>query len=471
MLKTLSSVNSWWQTGVIPAEYIFAAKRNELLEIINLLTERRITVVSGPRRVGKSILLFNTIEHLLAGGVTAKRILHFSGDDVGLFLDGSTIIDIISTFCNDVLGENIAALSDMIYIFIDEIHFIKNWQQYLKNYFDRRLKIKFIVSGSSSTHLFDGAIESLMGRCDDVYVFPLSFREFIQFDIVYNGNNVDISPTNDLHLSDAINNPAVFHKTVIKLIPYMTNYEAKITLALNNYLLTGGYPEWFETKTVAQWQRRLEQDIVQKSLYRDIVSIHGITNPEYLEKILHFIAANQGQTTSYSTIAQTVGADSVTVTTYIRYLCQACLLGLLENYSANAGKIIRKNRKLFVYDSGICNALTRTQTLSPEIFGQAAENCVRELFQKHADYNHNKLYYWRDGDKEVDLIADTKNAITPIEIKYRNEIKQNDLKGLTAFENQYSPATSLIITKQTLINDGKRYYYPLWLFALAKYQT
>ena len=133
-----------------------------------------------------------------------KRILLFSGDDPSLFFNESDkLSDVLDIYFNEILEENISRLTDKVYIFIDEIHFIKNWQNYLKVYFDRKYKIKFIVTGSSSMHLFKDANESLLGRIENIYVLPLTFNQFLNFYMTYVSKEKDIEiPKIDLNNMD-----------------------------------------------------------------------------------------------------------------------------------------------------------------------------------------------------------------------------------------------------------------------------
>lgn len=89
--------------------------------------------------------------------------------------------DVLEIYFNDILQESINNLKSKVYIFIDEIHFIKNWQNYLKVYFDRKYDIKFIVTGSLLVNLFKDTSESLLGRIENIYVLPLTFNQFFNF--------------------------------------------------------------------------------------------------------------------------------------------------------------------------------------------------------------------------------------------------------------------------------------------------
>ena len=117
--------NDWWATGKSSVDSAYKLARNELHTVISSLEARRIQIIIGPRRVGKSTLMQQAIGHLLRAGVEPRRILFFSCDDPTLF-DGKTSIgDVIEGYLSDVLhGEVIYPTSSFaknISIFVKSI--------------------------------------------------------------------------------------------------------------------------------------------------------------------------------------------------------------------------------------------------------------------------------------------------------------------------------------------------------------
>ena len=83
--------NDWWTTGKSFVDSSYALARNELVTVTDGLEARRIQLIIGPRRVGKSILMQQAIGHLLRAGTEPKRILFFSCDDPTIFNGKTTI--------------------------------------------------------------------------------------------------------------------------------------------------------------------------------------------------------------------------------------------------------------------------------------------------------------------------------------------------------------------------------------------
>lgn len=466
MKSSLIATNSWWKDEKINEQFLLGRKRSEFSDIIERINSKRILSIIGPRRVGKSTLIYQTINYLLEEqNIDHKRILFFSGDDPSLFFDDNDkLSDVLDVYFNEILEENISEITSKVYVFIDEIHFIKNWQNYLKTYFDRKYNIKFIITGSSSMHLYKDANESLLGRIENIYVLPLTFNQFMNFYMTYIAKDEDINiPKIDLSNMD---------KSIKELetIYNDANLKAKIQRILKRYILVGGYPEYFEIRDIEVWQKQLAEDIITRGIYKDILTIYNIKSPEILEKLLYYIAANNSQNFSYSGIANTFGIDTVTIMTYLGYLKQAFLINILENYSNNIAKIIRANKKLSILDNGIQNSLLKQKEIDSDTAGHIVESMVDFDFRLLCEKDNYKQFYYRNSDKEeIDLIIDRNIDIIPIEVKYTNQIESSDLKVINKFIEEHrdkginQAKFGIVVTKDILKKMDNLYFIPYWL--------
>ena len=464
--SSLILTNTWWNNEKINEKFLLGRKRKEFKDIIEKIDNKRILSIIGPRRVGKSTLIYQTINHLIESKkVNPKRILLFSGDDPSLFFnENDKLSNVLDLYFEEILNENISKLTDKVYIFIDEIHFIKNWQSYLKNYFDRKYNIKFIITGSSSMHLFKDANESLLGRIENIYVLPLTFNQFLNFYMTYILKEADI----EIPQTDLDNIDKSFEK--LEKIYKNKDLKEKVQKILKKYILVGGYPEYFEIKDVEVWQRQLSEDIITRGIYKDILTIYNIKSPEILEKLLYYIATNNSQSFAYSGIASTFGVDTVTIMTYLGYLKQAFLINVLENYSHNIAKIIRTNKKLSVLDNGIQNSLLKQKIINSDLEGHIIESMVDFNFRLLCEKENYKQFYYRNSDKEeIDIIIDKNINIVPIEVKYTNQIENSDLKVINKFIAEHENSSinkaefGIIVTKDILKKEGFLYFIPYWL--------
>lgn len=464
--SSLSITNPWWNNEKINEQFLLGRKRNEFNDIIEKIDNKRILSIIGPRRVGKSTLIYQTINYLLEEQkVDNKRILLFSGDDPSLFFDeNDKLSNVLDVYFDEILEENISKLTSKVYVFIDEIHFIKSWQNYLKTYFDRKYNIKFIITGSSSMHLFKDANESLLGRIEDIYVLPLTFNQFMNFYMTYISKDSDIEiPKIDFNNMD---------ESIKKLedIYYNQDLKFKIKKILKKYILVGGYPEYFEVKDIEVWQKQLSEDIITRGIYKDILTMYNIKSPEILEKLLYYIAANNSQAFAYSGIASTFGIDTVTIMTYLGYLKQAFLINILENYSNNIAKVIRTNKKLSILDNGIQNSLLKQKDIDSDLAGHIVESMVDFDFRLLCEKENYKQFYYRNSDKEeIDIIIDRNIDIIPIEVKYTNQIENSNLKVINKFIEEHQDKGinqakfGIVVTKDILKKEGSLYFIPYWL--------
>ena len=463
--ESLIISNYWWKNNDISAKFLYKRNREEFYNIIEKLDNKRILSIIGPRRVGKSTLLYQTINYLIKEKkVDRKRILFFSGDDPSLFFnENDKLSDVLEIYFNNILYESASSLKEKVYIFIDEIHFIKNWQNYLKIYYDRKYNVKFIITGSSSLHLFKDANESLLGRIENIYILPLSFNQFFNFYLKYVLNDKDIIlPKFNFDEPD---------KSFKNLENFFYNENLKITIKkiLDEYILVGGYPEYFEDRDINTWQKNLSDDIITRGIYKDILTMYNIKSPDILEKIMYYIASNNSQTFSYNSLTKIFGIDTVTMINYIGYLKQAFLINIVDNYSSNMAKIIRSNKKLSILDNGILNSLLKRKELSSNDIGHIIESMfafdMRLICEKE---NYNEYYYRNDLKEEIDIILDRKIDTIPIEVKYTNKIETSDTKSIIKFLNRTNSNSpyGIIITKDIYKKENNLYYIQYWLFNL-----
>jgi len=463
MISSLGRRNDWWVTRKSNEGSVFEVARDELRYVNEKMAERRIQLIVGPRRVGKSTVMHQSIDHLLKSGIDPKRILFFSCDDPNIFDGKINIGNIIDYYTNDILHESVNNLDDKIYIFIDEIHKQPDWQLWLKSYYDPGYKIKFVVSGSSASHLFDGSKESLLGRTDIIRMLPMGLYQFCKFWAVYKKADKINEVIKHIPELNFYENPVEYFETVYEKEWVWDNYKPYVNQALQEFILIGGYPEYFSEIDLRLWQKRLVDDIIGQGLYRDIVSIHKINSPDKLEKLLFFISDNNGKDFNMKTIADTIGCDNETVNNYLTYLSQAYMTIILSIYSSNTGKILRRNKKLYLTDTGPANAMLRLNSIDETRSGELIESiCVRDAFNV-CENNFWSLHYWREKDNEVDFVIDRKADIIPVEVKYRNDIKPIDFKQFKhAFPDKNIPVY-IVITKDLLKKADDILYIPFWL--------
>ncbi|HWR57838.1 MAG TPA: AAA family ATPase, partial [Thermodesulfovibrionales bacterium] len=169
--KSLIERNPWWITGKVPEGLLGISRIDYLNRINENLKNRKLFAILGIRRSGKSTLIYQCIDQLLAAKVSPKKIIYINTDD--LEKQSREELERALDFCQQ---KNMVTIKDQkLYVFIDEIQNVKGWQLLLKKFYDLKYAAKIIVSGSSSSIIYKNSSESLAGRISFLEVFPLTF--------------------------------------------------------------------------------------------------------------------------------------------------------------------------------------------------------------------------------------------------------------------------------------------------------
>src|SRR5690606_29837466 len=173
IIERLRYENPWWVTGEIPGIYASMSKRlyfDLFYPYVKETDVRRALVLMGPRRVGKTVMMFHAIHELIQEKINPQKIF-FVGIDNPIYVNLSLqdILDLCkeATQCKEL---------DNAYVFFDEIQYLKDWERHLKVLVDTYPVTKFIVSGSAAAALRWHSTESGAGRFTDFMLPPLTFR-------------------------------------------------------------------------------------------------------------------------------------------------------------------------------------------------------------------------------------------------------------------------------------------------------
>lgn len=439
MEDSLFFYNPWWTKGAVPRHMLKEFKRHAFYRLKNYMKLNRILVLKGPRRVGKTTILYQLIDDMLHENTKPENILYLSLDDPKLKIDFDRILDFYQT---KILKNNLLD-SGTVYVILDEVQFLENWQHYVKKYYDRNYPVKFMISGSSATLIRQGA-ESLMGRTVEETLLPFSFREFFEY-----------------HAKEKIETKRLGEIDLV----HLKKYEAKAKIIFEKYMLKGGFPNIFEVEETEVWQKLVKDDIIDKAIYRDIVSSYDIKKPELLEKLVFYLADITGQILNVTNISGSIGLSREYANRYIHYLKSAYLVFTLKKYSKSVEKTVRSNEKVFIIDQGIANALLNKIKISDLFAGHLAETMVAKHLINH------ESYYWKNH-YEIDFVVKARNTLIPIEVKYQAQINNSDLKGLGSFMEKFKIGRGIVVTKDLFdtkaIGNRELLFVPAWLFLLSE---
>lgn len=459
---SLHNINTWWKTGETDQIYLHKRIRSEFTEILKSLGSSQITNITGPTGTGKTALMYQTINHLLHSQVSAQRILFFGGDEMTLFGEHRSIGSVLEIFATDILHENLFALKAPVYIFIDDIQFIDDWQVYLLNYIKKAVNIKFIISQTLSGI----SIRELPPESEiKVKVMPLTQQQFAEFYSAYKNIDIDLIRFKSLLPGTALfENPSEYFEVLSANAYALGDFKPYKVQIMDEYLLYGGYPAYFVTSKAEEWQSKL-LDIIDRSLYRDVAAAYSIKSPQKLKKLMFLIASLGKAEQSFGSIGRALYVDTSTIIGYITFLRESGFAGVAENYSMNSaqkGRVVRKNKRLYIYDTGIGNALLKNTEITADYEKYVAGAC-RYMAHEYAVSNGGETYFWKDGSREVDIIIRIGDALIPVSINYQQKFSDRTEKSIRVFMRNYGAKNAIIITKDKLKKADGIFYIPYWM--------
>lgn len=288
-------------------------KRDKYLnDLINRMHNGMIKVVTGIRRCGKSYLLFNIFKnYLLEHGVASSHIITIELDQRKnkKYRDPDTILDYIESLIED---------DEQYYIMLDEVQMLQEFEEVLNSLLHIR-NADIYVTGSNSKFLSKDVITEFRGRGDEIHIYPLTFKEFIE---AYDG---------DMYRGWA------------------------------EYVVYGGLPLTVTMKTEEQKISYLT-NLFKETYLKDIIERHHIEKTQELEDLVNILASAIGSLTNppkieatfKSAIQSTISLN--TIRQYIEHLEDAFIINKANRYNVKGRKYIGTPLKYYFEDVGLRNA-------------------------------------------------------------------------------------------------------------------
>ena len=420
ILSILMNYNPWWQNGMVPKSFLKDFKRCGYYVCRKAMKSdlRRIVVMSGARRTGKTTIIYQTISDLLEEGVKWQNILFFTFDHPVIRAAGMD--QILSIY-----KENISS-DEQFYLFVDEIQFDKDWTHYLKMAYDMNPEMRAVATGSASAAVEDGIRESGAGRWTVIKVPTLSFYEYCQI----KGLDINIS------CEDVFQIHTLPKQEQTRIIMGLSDLQ----IHLMRYLQLGGFPELVNTEDVTYAQALIREDVMDRAIKHDLPKIHDIRSGDELEKVFVYLCYNSSSVINIEAMCKEFeGVSRPTIEKYIRYLADANLINISPQLNIQGKKVLKAKNKIYIADSGIRSAVVLDADIytKPAELGYALETTV---FKHVKDYfaSINKLYqvgYIRDNNgAEIDVAVQyAGRPIQYIEAKMRNNSSVKDDNGIVIY--------------------------------------
>lgn len=373
-------------------------KRKQYSTLIARMKERRqfIQVVMGPRQVGKSTVVKQVLSDI------DIPYIRFTADNVP-----ATHTFWISN-CWEAARARIKAegLTEIILV-IDEIQKIIGWSEVVKKEWDDDtfydVNLKVILLGSSRVLLDKGLSDSLAGRFERIIMSHWNYNEFKE----------------------------AFGWDIDRFIYY------------------GAYPGAVGlVKDPERWVQYISGAIIDATINKDILIDTNINKPALLRQTFELASAYSGQELSITKMLgqMTDAGNTTTVSGYLNILGQAGLVTGLYKYAADEARKRNSAPKFQVYNNALktayCPKSFEEAYTDRKMWGRIYESAIGAHILSHAYEGEYKVYYWRDGDYEVDYVLEKKGRVISIKVKSNDEISN---KGLSVFKEKFHPILSFVV--------------------------
>ncbi len=431
IIKVLWQYNPWWRAPSAIKEDAKPQKRLAYYEVLRMLKHpsiRRFIVLSGVRRVGKTTILYQMIDTLISEGINPRNILYVSFDNPILKL--INVESVLSVY------ESMYLIEGERYIFFDEIQYTDDWELWMKVIYDSRKDVHLTATGSASPVLEKGSTDSGTGRWNVLKIPTMSFYEYCK-----------ILGLEEPSLPDSLQPCELVNMSKAQLGDLVSRFQP-LRNHFNRYLTIGGFPELVLSDDDLYAQRMLREDVVDKVIKRDVLSLFNIRNPLLMEKLFLYLCMNSTEIFSTATAAKELeNISPATIDSYIEALEMSNLIYLAKPMNVGSKGALKGKPKIFIADAAIRNAvLMIDDVLSDETeLGAMVETAVYKHMVSFYQGSPAQLGYFRnarDNHKEVDVVVKLPRQKILCEVKYRNnshiaasdaivDLCQNESSGVT----------------------------------------
>lgn len=372
-------------------------ERAQVQTISNRMSEFEnplLQVVVGPRQTGKSTMVAQALKYQQCENV------YVSADDP-IEPSASWLTAEWQQARNMTRGKN------PVILVIDEIQKVKGWSRAVKSLWDedRRAdsKLKVVLSGSSSLLLHKGLEDSLMGRFELIRSPHWSYRE----------------------CRDAFG------------------------FSLEDYLYFGGYPGAARlVSDERRWGSYVRDAVIEPTISQDVLALEDIRKPALMRSLFRLGALYSGQELSFNKMLGQLqdAGNTTTLAHYLDLLEKAGMIAGLPKYHAKKLERRKSSPRLMVYDTALMCAIsdkTKKQILGEsDIRGHVVESAVGAYLLARSLDEGFEVYWWRDGNYEVDFILQRGTALSAIEVKSGAESRQS---GMLRFLEKHPEARRIVV--------------------------
>jgi predicted AAA+ superfamily ATPase len=293
-------------------------------------------------------------------------------------------------------------------LIVDEIQKISSWSEQIKRLWDEdsasRLPLKIVVLGSAPLLIQKGLTESLTGRFEVVRLTHWSFSEM----------------------------------------------KAAFGWNLDQYVFFGGYPGAAGLiQDEGRWKRYILDSMIETTLSRDLLQLNRIDKPALLRQLFTLGCSYSGQILSYTKLVGQL-QDAGNTTTLAHYLELLGAAGMLTGLHKYAGQKVRQrgsSPKFMTLNNAFISAQSELgleqAKEDPAYWGRLVESAVGAHLVNEARSSGYEIYYWREGEKEVDYVVKKGRSIAALEVKSGRD--SGSRSGMEAFTKSFRPKQVLLV--------------------------
>jgi len=413
----LSSINYWEKEPGFKYGYFRERYNTKLLEFIG---NQLIKVIVGQRRSGKSYIVRQLMHTLIENyGINPKNIFYlnkemFEFEDIRSANDLAKLIELYHKNYKP---------KGKVYIFIDEIQNIENWEKVIVSLAQNPIQENEIFITGSNSKLLSGELATLLsGRYVITEVLPFSYREYLDFGKIENTKNNFIQ-----------------------------------------YIKTSGLPEVYNLNN-DEIKLHYFQSLKNTILLKDIMYRYKIRDYVLLEDIFLFLLHNVGNMTSISSIikyfkSRNRKTDYTTISQYILYMQEAFIIHESPRLTLKTKELLSGERKYYVNDMGFRNYLYPDLTND---IGAILENVVY-LHLKMAGFDIKTRY---DTNNEVDFVAIKHSEKKYIQVAYLMATKETSQREFSALEKIKDNLPKYVVTMDDIVQNRETglFHEQIWHF-------
>lgn len=392
-------------------------KRSQLQLVVSRIKEERrfMQVLAGPRQVGKTTLVLQLLEEPGIQG------FYVAADDISGI--GLAWIEMQWETARQRMK---LAGTDSYVLIIDEIQKIPNWSETVKRLWDsdsrENVPLHVILLGSSRLLLQTGMTESLAGRYETMYISHWSLAEMRE----------------------------------------------AFGWSADQYAWYGGFPGAASLiSDESRWKNYVSNSLAETSISRDILMMSRVDKPALMRRLFDLGCSYSGQMLSFNKIlGQLLDAgNTTTLSHYLDLLDSAGLLGGLEKFSRDTVRKRSSSPKFQVHNTAFVSALHPLDFQmiinEREKWGRIVESAVGAHLINNAYSQGYSLFYWREGNYEVDFVLEHKGRVVALEVKSGHSLRT---AGMVQFRKHYPDSKIMLVGKDGIPWEEFLLINPMELF-------